>query len=123
MIQLAMAQFMHDGHYVRRVRRLKRLYSAQRDALCEQLRLRRAEWVNAGLAVLLRLPEGAPDTQIVKEAKTLGMAPSPLSMWFGNPCWALPGLLLGVATAPEQHVAQSCRRLFDVIDRYCQGCR
>ncbi|KAF1059187.1 PLP-dependent aminotransferase family protein [Burkholderia gladioli] len=122
-IQLAMAQFMHDGHYVRRVRRLKRLYSAQRDALCEQLRLRRAEWVNAGLAVLLRLPEGAPDTQIVKEAKTLGMAPSPLSMWFGNPCWALPGLLLGVATAPEQHVAQSCRRLFDVIDRYCQGCR
>jgi GntR family transcriptional regulator/MocR family aminotransferase len=118
-VQLAMARFMHDGHYIRRVRRLKRLYSAQRDALCEQLRVRDAEWVNAGLAVLLRLPDGAPDVQIVRDAMTIGMAPSPLSAWFATPSWALPGLLLGVATAPEQHLATSCRRLFEIIDRYC----
>jgi GntR family transcriptional regulator/MocR family aminotransferase len=118
-IQLATAQFMRDGHYIRRVRRLKRLYSAQRDALCEQLRMRDAEWVNAGLAVLLRLPDGAPDVRIVREAMTVGMAPSPLSVWFANPSWTLPGLLLGVATAPEQHLATSCRRLFEIIDRYC----
>jgi GntR family transcriptional regulator/MocR family aminotransferase len=118
-VQLATARFMRDGHYMRRVRRLKRLYSAQRDALCEQLRIREAEWVNAGLAVLLRLPDGAPDVQIVREAMTMGLAPSPLTAWFGNPSWALPGLLLGVATAPEQHVATSCRRLFEIIDRYC----
>ncbi|MGE8165330.1 PLP-dependent aminotransferase family protein [Paraburkholderia sp. NPDC080076] len=119
-VQLATAQFMRDGHYIRRVRRLKRLYSAQRDALCEQLRLRDAEWVNAGLAVLLRLPDGAPDVRIVREAMTIGMAPSPLSAWFATPSWTLPGLLLGVATAPEQHLATSCRRLFEIIDRYCQ---
>jgi len=117
-IQLATAQFMRDGHYIRRVRRLKRLYSAQRDALCEQLRMRDAEWVNAGLAVLLRLPDGAPDVRIVREAMTVGMAPSPLSVWFANPSWTLPGLLLGVATAPEQHLATSCRRLFEIIERY-----
>jgi GntR family transcriptional regulator/MocR family aminotransferase len=117
-MQLATARFMHDGHYIRRVRRLKRLYSAQRDALCEQLRMREAEWVNAGLAVLLRLPDGAPDARIVREAMTVGMAPSPLSAWFGTPSWALPGLLLGVATAPEQHVPAACRRLFEIIDRY-----
>jgi GntR family transcriptional regulator/MocR family aminotransferase len=119
-IQLAMAQFMHEGHYIRRVRRLKRLYSAQRDALCEQLRLRDAEWIKAGLAVLLRLPDGAPDVQIAREAMTVGMAPSPLSTWFATPSWALSGLLLGVATAPEPHVARSCRRLFDIIERHCQ---
>jgi GntR family transcriptional regulator/MocR family aminotransferase len=117
-IQLATAHFMRDGHYMRRVRRLKRLYSAQRDALCEQLRTRGAEWVNAGLAVLLRLPDDAPDVQIVRELMTFGMAPSPLSVWFANPSWTLPGLLLGVATAPEQHLATSCKRLFEVIDRY-----
>lgn len=117
-IQLATAQFMRDGHYIRRVRRLKHLYSAQRDALCEQLRMRDAEWVNAGLAVLLRLPDGAPDVRIVREAMTVGMAPSPLSVWFANPSWTLPGLLLGVATAPEQHLATSCRRLFEIIERY-----
>ncbi|WP_233838795.1 MocR-like pyridoxine biosynthesis transcription factor PdxR [Paraburkholderia sp. ZP32-5] len=117
-VQLATARFMRDGHYVRRVRRLKRLYSSQRDALCEQLRMRDAEWVNAGLAVLLRLPDGAPDVRIVKEAIAAGMAPSPLSAWFGTPSWALPGLLLGVATAPEQHLPAACSRLFEIIDRY-----
>ncbi|RXZ36726.1 PLP-dependent aminotransferase family protein [Oxalobacteraceae bacterium CAVE-383] len=117
-IQLATARFMRDGHYIQRVRRLKRLYSSQRDALCAQLQMHDAEWVNASLAVLLRLPEGAPDMDIAREARAVGMAPSPLSAWFANPSWALPGLLLGVATAPEAHLAASCRRLFDIIDRH-----
>jgi GntR family transcriptional regulator/MocR family aminotransferase len=106
---------MHDGHYMQRVRRLKRLYAVQRDALCEQLRMRDAEWIKAGLAVLLKLPEGASDTKIVREAMKNGMAPSPLSAWFAHPAWAQTGLLLGVATAPEQQVAASCRRLFEII--------
>ncbi|MGZ5198683.1 MAG: MocR-like pyridoxine biosynthesis transcription factor PdxR [Telluria sp.] len=117
-VQLAMAQFMRDGHYIRRVRRLKRLYATQRDALCEQLRMREAEWVKAGLAILLRLPDGAPDAQIVQEAMTFGLAPSPLSAWFATPSSAVPALLLGVATAPEPYIATSCRQLFEIIDRY-----
>ncbi|MFZ6647393.1 PLP-dependent aminotransferase family protein [Undibacterium sp. TJN25] len=117
-IQLATAQFMRDGHYIQRVRRLKRLYSSQRDALCAQLQTHDAEWINAGLAVLLRLPEGVNDMDIVREARTFGMGPSPLSAWYANPSLALPGLLLGVATAPEIHLALSCRRLFEIIDRH-----
>ena len=38
---------------------------------------------------------------------------------FGASSWPLPGLLLGVAMAPEQHLAKSCQRLFEIIDRYC----
>jgi GntR family transcriptional regulator/MocR family aminotransferase len=119
-VQLATAQFMRDGHYIRRLRRLKRLYTAQRDALCDQLRMRDAEWVKAGLAVLLRLPDGAPDVQIVQEAMAFGMAPSPLSAWFATPSLTLPGLLLGVATSPEAYVATACRQLFEIIDRHRQ---
>lgn len=117
-VQLAMARFMHDGHYIRRIRRLKRQYVKQRDALCEQLRMQEAEWINAGLAVLVRLPDGMPDVQIVREAKTIGISPSPLSPWFADQAKTLSGLLLGVATAPEPSVATSCRRLFEIIDRY-----
>ena len=117
-IQLATARFRRDGHYSRRIRRLKRLYSAQRDALCEQLRIHDAQWVTAGLAVLLSLPDGACDVQIAREARTFGMAPSPLSQWFATRSWTQPGLLLGVATAPEPHLAASCRRLFEIIDRH-----
>lgn len=108
------------GHYIRRVRRLKRLYCAQRDALCEQLRMRDAQWVKAGLAVLLKLPEGAPDVQIVRDAMTFGLAPSPLSAWFATPSGGSPGLLLGVATAPEPYLATACHRLFEIIERYCE---
>jgi GntR family transcriptional regulator/MocR family aminotransferase len=117
-LQLATARFMRDGHYIRRLRRLKRLYSAQRDALCEQLRMRDAEWIQAGLAVLLRLPDDASDVQIVREAMNFGMAPSPLSAWFATPSSAIPGLLLGVTTAPVPYVATSCRQLFEIIERY-----
>lgn len=119
-IQLAMAEFIRDGHYIRRIRRLKRLYRAQRDALCEQLRLHDAQWVKAGLAVLLRLPDSAPDVQIVKEAMASGMAPSPLSAWSATNSGGVSGLLLGVATAPESHLATSCNRLFEIIGRHCQ---
>lgn len=80
--------------------------------------MRDAQWVSAGLAVLLRLPDGAADVQIAREAMTVGMAPSPSFAWFANPSWTLPGLLLGVATAPEQPLAASCQRLFEIIDRY-----
>jgi GntR family transcriptional regulator/MocR family aminotransferase len=80
--------------------------------------MRDSEWISAGLAVLLRLPDGAPDARIVREAMAMGMAPSPLSAWFGTPSWSRPGLLLGVATAPESRVAAACRLLFEIIDRY-----
>jgi len=116
-VQLATARFMHEGYYIQRVRRLKRLYLSQRDALCEQLRMHDAEWIKAGLAILLRLPDGVLDGKVVREAMTVGMAPSPLSAWFATPSWTLQGLLLGVATAPEQHVATACRRLFEIIER------
>lgn len=117
-VQLTTAQFMREGHYVRRVRRLKRLYSAQRDALCAQLRLHDAAWAGASLAVLVTLPDGAPDVEMAREAMTMGMSPSPLSRWFATPAWTRSGLLLGVATAPATQVEASCRRLLEIIGRY-----
>ena len=118
-IQLATTQFMHEGHYIRRVRRLKRLYLAQRHALCARLRKHNADWTNAGLAVLLKLPDGSPDVQIAREAMNYGMAPSPLSAWFASPSANASGLLLGVATAPEQSLDTSCSQLFEIIGRNC----
>src|SRR6185437_1441382 len=39
-VQLATAEFMRDGHYMRHLRRTKRIYAAQRDALLKYLRPR-----------------------------------------------------------------------------------
>lgn len=119
-VQLATAEFMREGHYIRHLRRTKRLYSAQRDALLKQLRTLGSDVdvTAAGLAVLLRLPDGAPDHAIVRDMLAFGLAPGPLSLWYASPDSARPGLLLGVATAPQKHLARSCDRLHQIIGRF-----
>lgn len=118
-IQLATAEFMHDGHYLRHLRRTKRLYASQRDGLLACLRPRVGAVVEAtGLAVLLRLPHGTADVSIVKETGAYGISPSPLSVWYASSARARSGLLLGVATAPPKRVADACDRLLQVVERF-----
>lgn len=117
-VQLATAQYMREGHYLRHLRRLKRLYCAQRDSLIACLDERGFETRAAGLAVLVRLPDGAPDVSIFRESLAFGLGPAPLSPWYMSPACARSGLLLGVATSPERSLARSCDRLRDVILRH-----
>ena len=119
-VQLATAEFMREGHYMRHLRRTKRAYAAKRQALLDGLQasVGADEVAAPGLAVLLKLPRGAPDLAISREAAMFGMSPSPLSAWHVSPDRAQSGLLLGVATAPTRNLARSCDRLFEVIRRF-----
>ena len=119
-IQLATAEFMREGHYMRHLRRTKRAYAAKRKVLLECLRgSAAAERVTAaGLAVLLKLPKGTSDVAVARELSAFGMSPSPLSAWYSSDENAESGLLLGVATTPTRNVARSCVRLFEVIRRF-----
>lgn len=116
--QLATAQFMREGQYMRHLRRLKRLYSTQRDALLNCLAQHAMETTTAGLAVLVRLPDDAPDVSIARAMFAFGLGPAPLSPWYASPASARSGLLLGVATAPERSIGRSCHRLDEIINRY-----
>jgi GntR family transcriptional regulator/MocR family aminotransferase len=116
-VQLATAAFMRDGHYMRHLRRTKRIYATQSDALLKCLRPRTKDIVIAGLAVLLRLPDDAPDISIARETLSFGLAPTPLSLWYASMASARSGLLLGIATSPQKRVEASCDRLFGIIDR------
>jgi GntR family transcriptional regulator/MocR family aminotransferase len=119
-IQLATAEFMHEGHYMRHLRRTKRAYAAKRQALldCLKASVGADRLAAPGLAVLLKLPRGISDLAVAREVSAFGMSPSPLSAWYGSPDGAESGLLLGVATAPARSLARSCDRLFDVIRRF-----
>ncbi len=117
-LQLATAAFMRDGHYMRHLRRTKRVYSAQRDALLRCLQPHADSITVAGLAALMRLPDGAPDLAIAREAQAFGLAPVPLSLWYSSPASARSGLLLGIATAPQKQLEKSCDRLRQVIARF-----
>lgn len=116
-IQVATAEFMQEGHYIRHLRRTKRAYAARQEALLDYLRSRvgidRAE--ATGLAVLLRLPEDVSDVAAARAAFSFGMSPSPLSAWYLSSDDAASGLLLGVATTPMKNLDRSCDRLLEAI--------
>ncbi|MGE8687630.1 MAG: PLP-dependent aminotransferase family protein [Achromobacter sp.] len=119
-VQLAIARFMQEGHYLRHLRRTKRAYAAKRDDLLTQLRRHfdADHLIATGLAVLLRLPDGAPDLAMAREALAFGMFPAPLSAWYASARGRRSGLLLGVATSPARELARSCDRLADIVKRF-----
>jgi GntR family transcriptional regulator/MocR family aminotransferase len=118
-IQNATAEFIHEGHYMRHLRRTKRAYAAKRHAVldCFHASAGANRVAAPGLAVLLRLPKGTPDVVLAREALMFGMFPAALSPWYASPDGAESGLLLGVATAPTKNLARSCDRLFEIIRR------
>jgi GntR family transcriptional regulator/MocR family aminotransferase len=116
-VQRAAAEFLREGHYLRHLRRMKRLYAAQREALLRCLGEMASDAIKvqatAGLAVVLLLPEFASDVDIALRALQCGLAPAPLSPW----CVQSPrqqGLLLGVTNLNERRLPQDCRRLLEL---------
>ncbi|MEJ0015571.1 MAG: PLP-dependent aminotransferase family protein [Acetobacteraceae bacterium] len=109
--QLAVAGFFADGHYLRHLRHMKRLYAARRDGLRACLGEAVGVEAMAGLALLLRLPPGSDDVAIAHAALEHGIAPFPVSPWYVDPARRSPGLLLGVTNLREAVVEPACASL------------
>lgn len=112
--QGAVAEFLSKGHYIRHLRRMKRLYAARRKAVVDSLAQLGSESLRveatAGLAVIVSTAGSMSDVEIVGRARSVGLAPSPLSQW----CARSPpqqGLLLGVTNLDACRVTEYCRLL------------
>jgi len=110
-VQLAVAEFLHSGAYLRHLRHMKRLYQERRNALGAALERLGAVHAPAALGVLLQLPLGVSDVEVAARARSLGMAPSALSAWYAGAAPANGGLLLGVTNVPEDQAPGYCERL------------
>jgi GntR family transcriptional regulator/MocR family aminotransferase len=121
-VQRAVAEFLRDGHYLRHLRRMKRLYTARRDALLTALRGIAGQPAGveamAGLAVQLRLPDASCDVEIAAQALPFGLAPVPLSPWYAAPGVAQAGLLLGVTNISDSRLGADCARLERLIGQF-----
>jgi len=115
-VQLALAEFLREGHYLRHLRRTRRLYSERRRCLLETLRRLGIDTaVPAALSVVVPLPDGFDDQKLMAEARAAGLGPAPLSPWFAAATRAHSGLLLGVANVLERRIERDCRQLLAVI--------
>ena len=115
--QLAVADFLREGHYLRHLRHMKRLYAARREALLRCLREEALGSIEiqatAGMAVVTWFLESVSDVDVALRAQQLGLAPSPLSPWYVKSPRP-PGLLLSVTNLKEDRLAVDCRRLAEL---------
>lgn len=117
-IQYAVTEFLREGHYLRHLRRIKRIYAARRELLLgcleevasDAMKVRK----NAGMPVVILLPESVSDVDIASRALQFGLSPAPLSPWYMKPS-PQQGLLLSVTNINERRLAADCRRLVELI--------
>ncbi|MBU9206765.1 PLP-dependent aminotransferase family protein [Burkholderia multivorans] len=116
--QHAVTEFIQDGHYLRHLRRMKRLYAAHREALLRCLNEQRSTAIavqaTAGMAVVTALPADVSDVDIAMRARACGLSPVPLSPWYMGAA-RQQGLLLGVTNLNHSTLADDCRRLLALV--------
>ena len=120
MDQAVLADFIEGGHYASHIRRMKQRYAARQVLLREAItRHFGADWPistqEAGLHLVMHLPDGTDDLGISIAARTLGLYARPLSRYYATEREARPGLLLGYACVPDDEIQPAFERLVQVI--------
>jgi len=113
--QRALARFIDSGQLARHMRRMAPIYRQRQHALVEALRCNFGSEFpilggQAGLHLVLRLPEHMPDRQVVEAAKAQGITVRALSNYCVGAA-PLNGLLLGYGIVEQAQIAGLVRRL------------
>jgi GntR family transcriptional regulator / MocR family aminotransferase len=117
--QMALADFIRDGHYATHLRRMRSVYRERLEALdaaaaefCRGvLRLRP---IQTGLHAVADL-DGVDDERVSEEARGRGIEAAPLRTYYmGRP--AANGLLLGFASTPPETLRRGMQQLAAAID-------
>lgn len=114
-IQLAVLAFLNGGHFLRHLRKMKRVYHTRSHELARIMESFGYETHIHGLSVLIDLPDDAQDKAIAHYAYNYGLAPSPLSAWYLPDTSSRAGLLLGVSGKEGESLLQACQRLDRLI--------
>lgn len=113
--QLAVTEFLADGHFLRHLRQMKTLYVERRNLALAHVGKFLSGPLTAGLGVIAPLPQSADDSAIVDIARTHGLAPSALSAWYLRRTHAQRGLLLSVTNLRPENIDDACAKLASVV--------
>jgi GntR family transcriptional regulator / MocR family aminotransferase len=122
--QLALVDFMREGHFERHLHRLRTRNASRRAALLDAIdrylgKHAQVSGVNAGLHVLMWLPEVPSDRtgELRRRAESAGVGVYPVSPFYLAPP-TQAGLILGYASLPEKQIAEGIRRLASALSEY-----
>jgi GntR family transcriptional regulator/MocR family aminotransferase len=117
--QLALRDFLEEGHFARHLRRMRTIYLRRRAALLDGI-ARHCEGLlsvhnaDAGLHATAFLPEGVDDLQVIERMNARGLSATPLSICYAGPV-RRSGLLLGFGGFPEQRIERATRTLGEAL--------
>ncbi|NYI00455.1 PLP-dependent aminotransferase family protein [Cupriavidus plantarum] len=120
MTQATVAEFMQAGDYAAHIRRMRPLYARRRAILAGLIErylgpgALHAHTSNAGLHLVMRLPDNADDIAVAARAGARGIMVRPLSRYYMGPS-AERGLLLGYACVPEEAIAPAFQTLLECL--------
>ena len=117
--QLALAEFLADGHFARHLRRMRAVYRERRDALLEGLDSHCAELLavpnaDAGLHVAGILPDGVDDVDVIRRMAGRGLTATPLSACYAGQA-RRSGLLLGFGGYESRRLIAATRLLGEIL--------
>lgn len=119
--QRALAAFLEAGDLDRHLRRTRAIYRRRRDLLVAALEkhLPRAtiRGVAAGNHVLVDLPIGTDEAELVRAAARAGIRCYGGSIYHAKPKAAPPSILLGYGCIQEKEIDGGVRRLADLVRR------
>ncbi len=120
--QAALADFMEGGHYATHIRRTRRLYANKQSILREAIVKRFGDALpisthEAGLHLVLHLPEGCDDVLLCEQAGAEGVVVRPLSRHYLQRQGARKGLLLGYAGAGDRQIRPAFDKLARLIEK------
>ncbi|MFD1881302.1 PLP-dependent aminotransferase family protein [Paracoccus pacificus] len=122
--QAALADFIAEGHLVRHLRKMRRLYAGRRLCFIENCEALLGEWLHvprtdSGIQFVCTLKNALDDHMIATEARKLGVNLSPLSIQYRHEP-GRQGLVIGFAAVNERNIPpglRNLRRLFETLDR------
>ncbi|WP_372881886.1 PLP-dependent aminotransferase family protein [Psychromonas sp.] len=121
LIQKALGQFIEEGHYAAHIRRMRLLYARRRAFLSDLIVLHLGEWAlsqfnsNAGLHLILNLPDSCDDRLICQKAGEQGVLVRPLSSYYMQQKKTRKGLIMGFACVAEELMEDAFMQLLGII--------
>lgn len=117
--QMVMTDFIREGHFSRHLKRMRSLYAERRKAVLAAIAAEFGDTLEvvgeeAGMHVVVLLPPGMSDLEIVGQCRQRGVSVGPLS-----PCYAGPsrrsGLFLGYANLSERQIYETVAGLKTIM--------
>jgi GntR family transcriptional regulator/MocR family aminotransferase len=120
--QLALADFMQEGHFARHLRRMREHYRRRRDLLCHELRsylggLLDVQSPEVGMQVVGWLPPGKDDDRAAALAAAVDVVVLPFS-WCSLESLPRGGLVFGFAGTDEAGLRDGVRKLAAALDQF-----